>query len=51
MVVTNDAVLVDAMGTVGITHINRGGPSLRTLEEGLAHIQENRIRFQKGEQQ
>src|SRR6202041_1122410 len=35
----------------GITHINRGGPSLlRTLEEELAHIQENRIRFQRGEQ-
>jgi hypothetical protein len=38
-----------------MTHINRGSRSLPTLEEAaddeLAHIQENRIRFQKGEQQ
>src|SRR5271170_4001477 len=34
----------------GITYVNRGGPSLRTLEEKLTYIQENRIRFQRGEQ-
>jgi hypothetical protein len=36
-----------------MTHIDRGSLSLRTLEEAadgeLAHIQENRIRFQKGD--
>jgi hypothetical protein len=49
------SVVVDVWIPRGITHINRGGRSLRTLEEAaddeLAHIQENRIRFQKGEQQ
>jgi len=38
-----------------MTHINRGNLSSRTLEEAadgnLAHIQENRIRFQKRRQQ
>ena len=38
-----------------MTHINRGRRSLRTLEEAaddeLTHIQEHRIRFQKGEHQ
>ena len=34
-----------------MTHINRSGPTLRTLEEELAHIQKNKIRFQKGEQE
>jgi hypothetical protein len=38
-----------------MNHINRGGRSLRTLEEAaddeLAHIQEHRIRVQKGEEQ
>src|ERR1700726_2583046 len=50
----SQSVVVDVRIPRGITHINRGGPSLRTLEEAaddeLAHIQENRIRFQRGEQ-
>ena len=49
------SVVVDVWIPGGITHINRGSRSLRTLEEAadneLAHIQEHRIRFQKGEQQ
>jgi hypothetical protein len=32
-----------------VTPINRVGAPLCTWEEGLAHIQENRIRFQRGE--
>ena len=51
----SQSVVVDVWIPRGITHINRGSRSLRTLEEAaddeLAHIQENRIRFQKGEQQ
>ena len=51
----SQSVVVDVRIPGGITHINRGSRSLRTLEEAaddeLAHIQENRIRFQKGEQQ
>jgi len=47
--------VVDVWIPRGITHINRGSRSLPTLEEAaddeLAHIQEHRIRFQKGEQQ
>ena len=50
----SQSVVVDVRIPRGITHINRGGASLRTLEEAaddeLAHIQENRIRFQRGEQ-
>jgi hypothetical protein len=49
------SVVVDVWIPGGITHINRGSRSLRTLEEAadneLAHIQEHRIRSQKGEQQ
>ena len=36
-----------------MTHINRGGRSLRTLEDAAddesTHIQDNRIQFQRGE--
>src|ERR1700678_2235648 len=50
----SQSVLVDGRIHGGIIHINRGGPPLRTLEEAaddeLTHIQENRIRFPKGEQ-
>jgi hypothetical protein len=41
----SQSVVVDVRIPRGITHINRGGASLRTLEEAaddeLAHIQEN----------
>ncbi|MFZ1916896.1 MAG: hypothetical protein WAU58_04925 [Terriglobales bacterium] len=47
----SQSVVVDVRISRGITHISRGGPSLCTLGEVLAHIQENRIRFQKGERQ
>ncbi|HXP42628.1 MAG TPA: hypothetical protein VN833_20405, partial [Candidatus Acidoferrales bacterium] len=46
----SQSVMVDVRIPRGITHINRGSRSLRTLEEAaddeLAHIQQNRIRFQ-----
>ena len=51
----SQSVVVDVRIPRDITHINRGGPSSRTLEEAAdddqAHVQENRIRFQKGEEQ
>src|SRR5271170_1375795 len=50
----SQSVVVDVRIPRGITHINRGGASLRTLQEAAddepAHIQENRIRFQRGGQ-
>src|ERR1700721_3763810 len=49
------SVVVDVRIPGGITHINRGSRSLRTLEDAaedeLAHIQENRIRFKKEDKQ
>src|SRR5580692_123814 len=46
----SESVVVDVRIPRGISHINRGSGSLRTMEEAaddeLAHIQENRIRFQ-----
>src|ERR1700723_3210961 len=41
------SVVVDVRIPWGITHTNRGGPSLRTLEQERAHIQKNRFDFKK----
>src|ERR1700675_2449475 len=47
----SQSVVVDVRIPRGITHINRGGPSLRTLEEAaddeLSHIKEHRLDFKK----
>src|SRR5579862_302631 len=43
----SESVLVDVRIPRGITHVNRGSPSSRNLEEELAKINENRIRFRK----
>jgi hypothetical protein len=42
--------VVDVWIPDAVTPINRVGAPLCTWEEGLAHIQENRIRFQRGKQ-
>src|ERR1700693_4456197 len=47
----SQSVVFDVRIPRGITHINRGGPSLRTLEEAaddeLSHIKEHRLDFKK----
>src|ERR1700692_642081 len=47
----SQSVVVDVRIPRGITHINRGSPSLRTLEEAaddeLSHIKEHRLGFKK----
>src|SRR5580700_11613686 len=43
----SQSVVVDVRIPWGITHTNRGGPSLRTLEQARAHIQKNRFDFTK----